>query len=65
VIHKNGLQAEIEAITAAIDKHSASIVAIDSFKAVNELPESVSAFRQFAYMLRVELIAWHCTFFSR
>ncbi|MEW6619357.1 MAG: ATPase domain-containing protein [bacterium] len=63
IIHRDGLQAGIEAITAAIDKHSASIVAIDSFKAVNELAESISAFRQFAYRLCVELIAWRCTSF--
>ncbi|MEW6607878.1 MAG: ATPase domain-containing protein [bacterium] len=62
-MHKDGLQSGIEAITAAIDKHSASLVAIDSFKAINELADSISAFRQFAYMLCVELIAWRCTSF--
>jgi circadian clock protein KaiC len=63
VIHKKGLTAGIDTITQAIDEHSASIVAIDSFKAINELAESVAAFRQFAYGLCVELIAWRCTSF--
>jgi circadian clock protein KaiC len=63
VIHRDGLKAGIDAITSAIDKYSASIVAIDSFKAINELAESVAEFRQFAYMLCVELTAWRCTSF--
>jgi len=63
LIHKKGLSAGIEAIIDSIEKFKGRIVAIDSFKAINELAESPSSFRQFAYTLCVEMIAWRCTSF--
>jgi circadian clock protein KaiC len=63
IIRDQGLKYGIEVISNAINTHKATLVAIDSFKAIHDLAKSSLDIRQFAYELCVELTAWKCTSF--
>jgi len=63
IIRKKGLDATISAIVKHVGENDASIIAIDSFKAINDLAKTSNEMRKFAYELSVKLSAWECTSF--
>lgn len=60
---KGGLEATTEQIEQYIEEYSPTILAIDSFKAIQEVAESAPKVREFSYALAVRLSAWECTTF--
>jgi len=63
VIRKKGLSASINAIVKHVENTGASIIAIDSFKAIHDLAKTPDEIRKFGYELSVKLSTWECTSF--
>jgi circadian clock protein KaiC len=58
---EEGLEGVTVQIEKYIEEYSPSILAIDSFKAIHEMAQSVPQLREFAYRLAVRLTAWGST----
>ncbi len=60
IARERGLKGALEALSQNLKDHSPAVVGIDSFKALQDLAESLAEFRRFAYELAVRLSTWEC-----
>ena len=63
VLRERGLDDALKVISQHVEEHEARFIAIDSFKAIDDLAGSRSEVRRFGYDLAVGLAAWTCTSF--
>ncbi|HIE08656.1 MAG TPA: recombinase RecA [Armatimonadetes bacterium] len=63
VARERGLQGVVEAVMEHLKEVSPAVVAIDSFKALQDLSQSAAEFRRFTYELAVRLSTWECAAF--
>ena len=63
VLRERGLDEALKVVSRHVEEREARFIAIDSFKAIDDLAGSRSEVRRFGYDLSVSLAAWTCTSF--